>query len=116
MPSSPRSLAQLLAPLVKLLTLCFSLGEWMRSSSRAKPTSRESLPIHCRISDRRTQNRSLPAGRAAAATVGPAEFGCVSCREKLFAELHVDGLGAFATTIRLGFEGHALAFVHGGKA
>ena len=40
----------------------------------------------------------------------------LSCREKLFAELHVDGLGTFATAIRLGFEGHALAFIHGGKA
>jgi hypothetical protein len=33
---------------------------------------------------------------------------------RLFAELHVDGLRALATAIRLGFEGHALTFVDGG--
>jgi hypothetical protein len=42
-------------------------------------------------------------------------FGYVMGKE-LFAELHVDGLGTFTTAIRLGFEGHALAFIHGGKA
>ena len=35
---------------------------------------------------------------------------------RLFGELHVDGLRAFATAIRLGFEGHALTFVDGGEA
>src|SRR5262245_60344390 len=43
-PSSSKSLAQLLAPLVKLFTLYFSFDAWMRSSSRAKPTSSESIP------------------------------------------------------------------------
>jgi hypothetical protein len=42
-------------------------------------------------------------------------FGYVSWGKELFAELHVDGLGTFTTAIRLGFEGHALAFIHGGK-
>jgi hypothetical protein len=45
----------------------------------------------------------------------PFGFGYVMGKE-LFAELHVDGLGTFTTAIRLGFEGHALAFIHGGKA
>ena len=40
----------------------------------------------------------------------------LSWGKELFAELHVDGLGTFTTAIRLGFEGHALAFIHGGKA
>lgn len=43
-PSSFKILAQLLAPLMKLFTLYFSFGEWMRSSSRAKPTNSESMP------------------------------------------------------------------------
>ena len=33
---------------------------------------------------------------------------------RLFGELYVDGLRAFATAVRLGFEGHALTFVDGG--
>jgi hypothetical protein len=35
---------------------------------------------------------------------------------RLFAELHVYGLRALATAIRLGFEGHALTFVDSGEA
>ena len=35
---------------------------------------------------------------------------------RLFAELHVDGLRTLTTAVRLGFEGHALAFIDGGKA
>jgi hypothetical protein len=35
---------------------------------------------------------------------------------RLFAELHVDGLRALATAIRLGFEGHALSFIDSREA
>src|SRR4029453_1875986 len=42
--SSARIRAQLRAPLVDLLRLYFSFGEWIRSSSRAKPIRSESMP------------------------------------------------------------------------
>src|SRR4029079_14440332 len=42
--SLARIRAQLRAPLRNELRLYFSLGEWMRSSSRPKPTSRLSMP------------------------------------------------------------------------
>jgi len=35
---------------------------------------------------------------------------------RLFGELYVDGLRAFATAVRLGFEGHALTFIDSGEA
>ena len=40
---------------------------------------------------------------------------CLNMGE-LFGELHVNGLRALATAIRLGFESHALTFVDGGQA
>ena len=69
-------------------------------------------PLHLKVV--RAQRITL-AGLAAAAT-WTFGFGYVSWGKELFAELDVDGLGTFTTAIRLGFEGHALAFIHGGKA
>src|SRR5680860_142598 len=47
-PSSPRMRAQLRAPFSKLVRLYFSFGEWMRSSSSAKPIRSASMPSRVR--------------------------------------------------------------------
>src|SRR6476660_9237457 len=104
-------------------------SEWTRAGTagRALPTRGEmiedarQLRLRCARLFHRYTSTVVPSAtdhprRSGSGRDWTFGFGYMSWGKELFAELHVDGLGTFTTAIRLGFEGHALAFIHGGKA